>query len=222
MCFFTASDSSTISSFYYNNELRSSLRIINFRRSSKLEASEFTISNTSKSKCDSSNSSHRSTLRYTDRALVVCFLFVVLLAFASSSSPVHHEIHKRLSQNDLYQIFNVHRHDDVPEYDVVQLRVINKRSAENADSVTRKRISLNAFGEKLHLNLKPNIEFDGRLERMKVFSAFGANGKISMQEERIEDDSVGNSYHDDKQMAAVMVRQGRDGLQMVSLKMRKY
>jgi len=213
MCFFTASDSSTISSFYYNNEqLRSSLKLFNFRRASKsLETSECN----NKSKCDSSNSSHKSSLGYTDRALVVCFLFVVLLAFASSSSPVvHHEIHKRLSQNDLYQIFSVHKHDDVPEYDVVQLRVINKRSADDADSVSRKRVSLNAFGEKLNLNLKPNTEFDGRLERMKVFSAFGADGKIRMQEERIEDDSIGNSYHDDKQMAAVMVRQGPDGLQM--------
>ncbi|KAI1285003.1 A disintegrin and metalloproteinase with thrombospondin motifs 16 [Halotydeus destructor] len=128
-----------------------------------------------------------------------------------------------MSENDLRKVFQVHSHDEVPEYDVVHLRIVNKRSASSSlDDETRKRVALNAFGKKLHLNLQPNSEFDSRLQRMKIFSARSAgNGGLRYVEETPEESSAsfeqafGASYHDDENMAAVMLRQASDGgLQM--------
>lgn len=150
--------------------------------------------------------------------LVVGFL---LLIVASASSSRAHEIHKRMTQTDLRKVFQVHSQQDVPEYDVVHLRVINKRSASDGDAAdsSRKHVSLEAFGEKMHLNLKPNADFNDRLRRMKVFTAeTTGNGKLKYVEEATGatlDESVGQTYHDDSQMAAVLLRQGSDGkLQM--------
>lgn len=43
-------------------------------------------------------------------------------------------IHKQMSENDLRKVFQVQSHDEVPEYDIVHLRVINKRSIETIPS----------------------------------------------------------------------------------------
>lgn len=114
----------------------------------------------------------------------------------------------------------------VPEYDVVHLRVISKRSTPDAldgeSSPPHKRVLLKAFGEKMHLDLKPNADFNARLARMKVFTAeTQRNGKLKYVEDTSSggplDDAVGQTYHDDAQMAAVLLRHGSDGkLQMVS------
>lgn len=47
------------------------------------------------------------------------------------SKPV---IHKQMNENDLRKVFQVQSHDEVPEYDIVHLRVINKRSITNQES----------------------------------------------------------------------------------------
>lgn len=107
----------------------------------------------------------------------------------------------------------------MPEYDLVHLRVISKRSADDGgDSASYKRVHLNAFGEKLQLRLQPNSEFDGRLKSMKVISAeTTSNGKLKYVEEPVSGDAdqIGAAYHDDRHMAAVLLRHGDDGhLQM--------
>lgn len=107
----------------------------------------------------------------------------------------------------------------MPEYDVVHLRVITKRSAEKPEDVDHKQVYLKAFGQDLHLNLRPNNEFNSKLKSMKVFAAESSNdGKLKYVEEPSDLESLGRTYHDDQNMAAVIVRRSSDGnFLMVSL-----
>ena len=96
--------------------------------------------------------------------------------------------------------------------------MISKRSARDPQDITHKKIYLKAFGEELQLNLKPNREFNKRLESMKLFTAESSNGDLKYVEEPMSTASIGRLYHDDEKMAAVVVRHGSDGkIMLVSL-----
>lgn len=102
----------------------------------------------------------------------------------------------------------------------MHLRVISKRSAENPEDVEHKQVYLNAFGQDLRLNLRPNRQFNSKLKSMKLFAAeTSSEGRLKYVEEPIDLDSLGKSYHDDNNMAAVVVHRSNDGkLLMVSTK----
>lgn len=92
---------------------------------------------------------------------------------------------------------------------MVHLRILNKRSADTPD---HKRVNLQAFGRKMQLLLEPNVEFNRRIESLKMYSAESQNSgkRIKYSEESIGE-PVGMSYHDDNKMAAVVIRQGPNG-----------
>jgi len=129
-----------------------------------------------------------------------------------------------MSQRDLRRVFQVHTHDEVPEYDVVHLRVLpsptrSKRSTEfHSDddllASESKRIYLKAFGEDVHLNLKPNQEFNERLKSLRLFTAESRPGGVGLEyidNGPVDLESIGETYHDDSAMAAVVVRQSPSG-----------
>lgn len=99
----------------------------------------------------------------------------------------------------------------VPEYDVVHLRVISKRSSQNPEDIVHKQVYLNAFGKEMQLNLKPNREFSQRLPSMKLFAAETRDGDLRYVEEALGPAAMGRPYHDDDKMAAVVVRHEKDG-----------
>lgn len=112
------------------------------------------------------------------------------------SKPV---IHKQMNENDLRKVFQVQSHDEVPEYDIVHLRVINKRqdtlfdveedggndylsskrskrsNSNNKDdddtSGTLKYVYLKAFGDGMHLNLRRNDDLHHKLKSIKLITA---------------------------------------------------
>ncbi len=70
----------------------------------------------------------------------------------------------------------------MPEYELVHIRLLDKRSADDDGLVPNKRIHLSAFGKELNLNLKQNTDFNERAQNMKVFMAETRNGKLKYVE----------------------------------------
>jgi hypothetical protein len=73
----------------------------------------------------------------------------------------------------------------VPDYDVVNVRLLSKREAPNEADET-KRVHLRAFGQDMSLNLKPNFDFNERVKNMKVFMASTRSGRLKYSQEYIE------------------------------------
>lgn len=74
----------------------------------------------------------------------------------------------------------------MPEYDLTNIRIMNKRSIDqqtDQNGYSPKQIHLNAFGKKLKLNLQHNTDFNDRIKDMKVFIAeTTSNGKLKYSE----------------------------------------
>ncbi|XP_067126705.1 A disintegrin and metalloproteinase with thrombospondin motifs like isoform X1 [Centruroides vittatus] len=121
------------------------------------------------------------------------------------------KFHERLSQEELRKIFHVDLHDNVPEYDVVHVRSLSKRSILSDDT---KRVHLSAFGQNFHLNLKRNHELEDRLKSMKLFAAETKGNELRYKEMEPQEHAIsdmGVSYHDENQMAALLVNHAEDG-----------
>lgn len=56
----------------------------------------------------------------------------------------------------------------MPEYQVVHLRSVAKRDISSEDT---KQIHMDAFGQKMQLNLRKNTDFEDRVKSMKVLMA---------------------------------------------------
>ncbi|XP_054720921.1 A disintegrin and metalloproteinase with thrombospondin motifs like [Uloborus diversus] len=123
-------------------------------------------------------------------------------------------IHKRMDSTLLKQTFHVESHDQVPQYELIHVRTLTKRSAPTDEEV--RHVHLSAFGRDVQLHLQRNDEFDDRLKSMKMYLAESTRNGIQYKEmPQQEDDDPGTTYHDLEQMAAVTIRHGADGkLQM--------
>ena len=94
----------------------------------------------------------------------------------------------------------------VPEYHVVLPKLINsraKRSVDNNDKNSKtnkskwaskpkeKTVHLKIFGKAMQLNLKPNDNFNERINQMKVLLAeSGKNGKLKYVEDKFSKVSI--------------------------------
>lgn len=140
---------------------------------------------------------------------LILALWLLFLLSPAASAVTKHSIHKLMTPSDLRSVFQVNSHQEVPEYDVTTIRVINKRSTDGQND--HRQVNLQAFGERMQLSLRPNVEFNRQLESLKLYTAqSGPENKIIYSEEDTTG-SVGLSYHDDSKMAAVMIRQGPKG-----------
>ncbi|XP_055953661.1 A disintegrin and metalloproteinase with thrombospondin motifs like [Argiope bruennichi] len=136
------------------------------------------------------------------------YLRFLTLFTVSKSTYTNLQLHKRMDPLLLKQTFHVESYDKVPHYEVVHVRTLSKRSADD-DEV--KRVHLSAFGRDMHLHLQRNDDFDDRLKSMKMYLAESTNNGIQYREMSTEDDDPGTTYHDLDQMAAVTIRHGADG-----------
>ncbi|GFT13180.1 a disintegrin and metalloproteinase with thrombospondin motifs 1 [Nephila pilipes] len=126
------------------------------------------------------------------------------------STPLNNnQLHYQMSSEELQRIFQVDSPDQVPEYQVVQLRSISKRDTSSEDV---KQIHVPAFGKKLQLNLRKNSDFEQRIGRMKVLMAeTTGQGQLKYHEPKENPADLGTTYHDEKQMAAILMRNGDNG-----------
>ncbi|KAG8181839.1 hypothetical protein JTE90_003986 [Oedothorax gibbosus] len=141
---------------------------------------------------------------------VICWTWIFtnfLPFFIHAKHPYTHlKLHKRMDPVLLKQTFHVESYKEVPPYEVVHVRTLSKRSADDVRSV-----HLSAFGRDMQLHLQRNDEFDDRLKNMKMYMAESTNNGIQYKEMPTEDDDPGTTYHDLAQMAAVTIRHGTDG-----------
>ncbi|KAG8195925.1 hypothetical protein JTE90_001159 [Oedothorax gibbosus] len=145
-------------------------------------------------------------------AWVLATLTLTLMSWTRTgiSTPLNaNTFHYQMSPEDLRKVFQVNSPDEVPEYQVVRLRSISKRDTSEEDV---KQIHLSAFGKNLQLNLKKNADFEQRVGNMKVLMAETTGpGQLKYHEPQESAVDYGTTYHDEKQMAAILMRNGDNG-----------
>ena len=94
----------------------------------------------------------------------------------------------------------------VPEYHVVLPKLLNSRTKRSTDEdsskpskwtpkAKEKIVHLKVFGKAMQLNLKPNDNFNERLNQMKVLLAeSGKNGKLKYVEDKLGKVSALHSF----------------------------
>lgn len=95
----------------------------------------------------------------------------------------HDNVHKLMNELDLRRTFQVDKHDQVPEYEVLRLTKTSKLNnlinleeeqapaadEQGADGIVT--MKLQTFGKDFKLRLKRNVDFQQRIKDMKMFMA---------------------------------------------------
>ncbi|XP_071448080.1 A disintegrin and metalloproteinase with thrombospondin motifs like isoform X2 [Hetaerina americana] len=137
-------------------------------------------------------------------ALLCVFSHATVLGYEASSG--HNGVHKHMSIDDLRSVFQVDRHDQVPEYQVVSIRSRrSRRSTEPSSEVDRHAVHLEAFGRPFHLSLRPNgALLSGGALRVWTAHANGSSAE-GVQYEEVPQGEIGELYQDLENEAALLV-----------------
>ncbi|XP_023723551.1 A disintegrin and metalloproteinase with thrombospondin motifs adt-2 isoform X2 [Cryptotermes secundus] len=164
-------------------------------------------------------------------AMAVCGLFASILLLLlrmgtvlSASSTVH--LH--MSTDDLRRVFQVESHDEVPEYEVIQVHSVTKRDARTDDdggggsiqtepppptNGSLHRLKLTAFGNDVNLKLQRTEGlFTGGTLRMWTAEPNSTQAQDVEYRELPQNDDIGDVYQDEDNMAALLVhRDAKNG-----------
>ncbi|KAH7975378.1 hypothetical protein HPB52_000639 [Rhipicephalus sanguineus] len=130
------------------------------------------------------------------------------------------EVHERLSDSEIRRVFRVASREEVPQYELVQLRARRHQRSERevGGGGDRKAVSLRAFGRRFDLRLKRNRDFEQRAARLQVLAAESTpNGlaytPLRAKDEEVPDDlwSRAGAYQDHTNMAALVLSQDKLG-----------
>ncbi|KAH8032545.1 hypothetical protein HPB51_025998 [Rhipicephalus microplus] len=128
------------------------------------------------------------------------------------------QVHERLSDSEIRRVFRVASREEVPQYELVQLRARRHQRSEREVGGDRKAVSLRAFGRHFDLRLKRNRDFEQRAARLQVLAAESTpNGlaytPLRSKDEEVPDDlwSRAGAYQDHTNMAALMLSQDKLG-----------
>ncbi|GFS45629.1 a disintegrin and metalloproteinase with thrombospondin motifs 5 [Nephila pilipes] len=113
------------------------------------------------------------------RRTILFYLNLLILLVDSKSTYSHLPLHKRMDPSLLKLTFHVESYEKVPHYEVVHVRTLSKRSADDSEV---RRVHLSAFGRDMHLQLQRNDDFDDRLKTMKMYLAESTNNGIQYKE----------------------------------------
>lgn len=149
---------------------------------------------------------------------------LLLLAACTWHCDSAHTVHERMSEAEIRRVFRVASLDQVPSYELVQLRAPARRAVRAATghaASTRKDVSLTAFGRRYALRLHRNKDFDRRAARLKMFAAETTPHGLAYTPVNLKDETApgkgwdGGAYHDKANMAAlVLSTDGRGRLRM--------
>ncbi|GBM70768.1 A disintegrin and metalloproteinase with thrombospondin motifs 6 [Araneus ventricosus] len=117
-------------------------------------------------------------------------------------------IHSRLDPATLKRIFHIDSYEQVPEYEIVQLQTLSKRSVDDNEV---EDVHLSAFGKDIHLHLKRNKIFENQLKYAKTYAAEMTDTGIQYTEVTDEVNDLGRAYQDIDKMTAVTIRHGENG-----------
>lgn len=104
-------------------------------------------------------------IRFT--TILICYLFTCFPTLVKLDSIKHDNVHKLMDTQDLRRIFYVDSHDQVPEYEILKLQVNPDEDGKLNEIVMK----LSTFGKDYKLRLKRNVDFQQRIEDMKIFMA---------------------------------------------------
>ncbi|XP_065352952.1 A disintegrin and metalloproteinase with thrombospondin motifs like isoform X1 [Cloeon dipterum] len=124
-------------------------------------------------------------------------------AQAGASSP---DLHTQLSVEDLRSLFHVDSHDQVPDYEVVAVRALSKRSAPSEHSEGPHLVAhLEAFGRPMQLALRRTTGLAGAAgpSALRMWAQDGAELAEIPQAEHGAD--IGHTYQDEASGAALLV-----------------
>ncbi|XP_037529581.1 A disintegrin and metalloproteinase with thrombospondin motifs 16 [Rhipicephalus sanguineus] len=145
---------------------------------------------------------------------------MLLLLAATWQCDGAQRVHERLSDSEIRRVFRVASREEVPQYELVQLRARRHQRSERevGGGGDRKAVSLRAFGRRFDLRLKRNRDFEQRAARLQVLAAESTpNGlaytPLRAKDEEVPDDlwSRAGAYQDHTNMAALVLSQDKLG-----------
>jgi len=141
------------------------------------------------------------------------FLIFCFCTLSSHASAEHFsdtiKAHELMSRQELSQVFQVEDHDEVPEYEVVNIH--HRRHKRSADNQHSHQIALEAFGKQFELELNRNLNLVPHKRKLNVYFADKGREEILYDRDTQEDDDdIGEVFQDETNMAALLLyKQGQ-------------
>ncbi|XP_077547404.1 A disintegrin and metalloproteinase with thrombospondin motifs like [Haemaphysalis longicornis] len=146
---------------------------------------------------------------------------MLLLLAATWQCDGAHRVHDRLSDSEIRRVFRVASRDQVPPYELVQLRARRHQRTQRdtaAGAGDRRAVSLRAFGRRFDLRLKRNRDFEQRAARLQMLAAESTPNGLAYTPLRAKDEEAsddlwpgGGAYQDHSNMAALVLSQDKIG-----------
>ncbi|XP_045468119.1 A disintegrin and metalloproteinase with thrombospondin motifs 16 isoform X2 [Harmonia axyridis] len=162
------------------------------------------------------------------------FHTIVLFASCLLDICIAYDVHKHMTIDELRSVFHVDHHDLVPEYEIVQIDHLNKRSISKSKNLTQniidvdekvkynnatpqtidttRQLRLKAFGIPFNLSLIPTSGLfkKGKLKIWTVEPNATAQHGVEYVELPETSDEIGDLYQDEENQAAVLLRNEED------------
>ncbi|XP_044745503.1 A disintegrin and metalloproteinase with thrombospondin motifs 16 isoform X2 [Coccinella septempunctata] len=162
------------------------------------------------------------------------FHTVVLFASWLLDVCIAYDVHKHMTVEELRNIFHVDHHDLVPEYEVVRIDHVNKRSILKSKNFTQnvinvdekfkpnyttpqtidatRQLRLQAFGRPFNLSLIPTSGLfkKGKLKIWTVEPNATSQHGVEYIELPETNEEIGDLYQDEENQAAVLLRNEED------------
>jgi len=116
-----------------------------------------------------------------------------------------------MSPSELALIFQVEHHEDVPEYEIINIH--HRRHKRSADSDQIHQIALDAFGDRFELELNRNLNLVPNQRPLNIFYADKDKEDIHYMASNEQEDraNIGEVFQDERNMAALLLyRHGDD------------
>jgi len=116
-----------------------------------------------------------------------------------------------MTPSELALIFQVEHHEDVPEYEIINIH--HRRHKRSADSDQIHQIALDAFGDRFELELNRNLNLVPNQRPLNIFYADKDKEDIHYMASNEQEDraNIGEVFQDERNMAALLLyRHGDD------------
>ncbi|CAG7723637.1 unnamed protein product [Allacma fusca] len=133
-------------------------------------------------------------------------IWISLAAIISTVAAIpSQQIHTHMDEKELQRIFQVDSHHQVPEYELVSIRSLTKRSLDE-----KRLVSFNAFGKDLRLQLKRNPHLVKQSLRMWIAEPDSSRGIHYQELPQESEDEIGEAYQDESNQAALLIHHDKN------------
>jgi len=148
--------------------------------------------------------------KYVSKQHFLFFSLLLLFPFLNAASDDFREprlkAHELMSPADLARVFQVDSHDQVPDYQIVNIH--HRRQKRDLDHQNTHEIALEAFGKRFELELNKNLNLVPPHRNLNVLFAEQGKEEIEYYPTNSEDDEtedIGEVYQDESNMAALLL-----------------